>query len=233
PLSARRRAKGTVGGVLLPWDAIVSQGAGTGLSVGSSRAATPWSPVFVQVRTGYPTYPTRRQHEGDGKRAGQSTKSLKSPIAPCHCIHVEDSETSPPIHTYISFPTRDIVTSGEYVGFCLLTCTFMVCARGGPCWHESPKTQPDLHRWPVRPCWISGLRAGPRALPAGPGDRACAHISHGNAPQSPARQRRRREKQREATSGASCERVAPPTSRNMNTPDPHAPADTPAHADIA
>src|SRR5690625_7511641 len=89
----------------------------------------PWSPVFVQVRAGYPTYPTRCQHEGDGKRAGQSTKSLKSPIAPCHCIHVGDSETSPPIHTYISFPTRDIVTYGGYVGFCLLTCTFMGCAR--------------------------------------------------------------------------------------------------------
>src|SRR5699024_1458444 len=100
PLSARRRAKGTVGGVLLPWDAIVSQGARTGLSVGSSRAATPWSPVFVQVRTCYPTYPTRCQHEGDGKRAGQSTKSLKSPIAPCHCIHVGDlGDISP--YTYI------------------------------------------------------------------------------------------------------------------------------------
>src|SRR5690625_5640640 len=74
----------------------------------------PWSPVFVQVRAGYPTYPTRCQHEGDGKRAGQSTKSLKSPIAPCHCIHVGVPETSPPIHTYISFPTRDIVT---YVGY--------------------------------------------------------------------------------------------------------------------
>src|SRR5699024_3084398 len=45
------------------------------------------------------------------------------------------SETSPPIHTYFSFPTRDIVTSGGYVGFCLLTCTFMGCARGAPCWH--------------------------------------------------------------------------------------------------
>src|SRR5699024_9458425 len=112
----------------------------------SGGPMAPWSPVFVQVRAGYPTYPTRCQHEGDGKRAGQSTKSLKSPIAPCHCIHVGDSETSPPIHTYISFPTRDIVTSGGYVGFCLLTCTFMGCARGGPCWHQSPKTQPDLHR---------------------------------------------------------------------------------------
>src|SRR5699024_11045661 len=99
-----------------------------GLSVGSSRAATLGSPVFVQVRAGYPTYPTRCQHEGDGKHAGQSTKSLKSPIAPCHCIHVGDSETSPPIHAYISFPTRDIVTYGGYVGFCLLTCTFMGCA---------------------------------------------------------------------------------------------------------
>src|SRR5699024_997455 len=46
-------------------------------------------------------------------------------------------------------------------------------------------------------------------------------------------QRRRRVKQREATSGASCERFAPPTSRNMNTPDPHAPADTPADSEIA
>src|SRR5699024_7556137 len=142
----------------------------------------PWSPAFVQVRTGYPTYPTRCQHEGDGKRAGQSTKSPKSPIAPCHCIHVGDSETSPPIHTYISFPTRDIVTSGGYVGFCLLTCTFMGCAWCGPCWHYSQKTQRDLDRWPVRPCWKTDVRAGPRALPEGPGDRAFAHISRGIAP---------------------------------------------------
>src|SRR5690625_7078412 len=55
---------------------------------GSSRAATPWSPVFVQVRTCYPTYPTRCQHEGDGKREGQSTRLHKCPIATCHCIHV-------------------------------------------------------------------------------------------------------------------------------------------------
>src|SRR5699024_7486911 len=36
-----------------------------------------------------------------------------------------------------------------------------------------------------------------------------------------------------ATSGASCERFAPPTSRNINTPDPHAPAETPADAENA
>src|SRR5690625_3157166 len=93
----------------------------------------PWSPVFVQVRTCYPTYPTRCQHEGDGKRAGQGTKSLKSPIAPCHCIHVGDLGDISPIHTYISFPTRDIDKSCGYVGSGLVTCTFIGCASGRPC----------------------------------------------------------------------------------------------------